>query len=420
VKQNRILIVDDSVTITTVLASRLEKFNFEIVVAHDFETASQIVAHDQNFFLAVLDLNLPDAANGEIVDYMLSKGIPSVVMTGNYRDEQRAYYSSKPIIDYVLKDSPWSLEYIVSLAKRIYDNQDITILIVDDSSTIRSTYHMLLDIHNYNAIEAENGAVALKLLEEHGNSVKLVLTDYNMPVMDGFELIPKIREKFSKEDLSIIGLSASDRSVSAKFLKLGANDFLSKSFIKEEFYARVMQNIDSLKLMQRLRDIAMKDHLTNLFNRHYFFDEAKKIINSAKKKKLKVFVAMIDIDFFKKINDRYGHQVGDAVLVDFSRRIDNYISSKSGQTVVARFGGEEFIALSTDYPDSCDFVDTFENLRKDTEDIPVRCGNDDVFYTISTGLALANEEKDLDAMVKSADDSLYVAKENGRNRVVIN
>ena len=415
---NKILIVDDSTTITSILKHRLELFNFDIVVANNFIDAAHIVESGERFFMAILDLILPDAPNGEIVDYMLSKNIPAVVMTGNYRDEQRAEFSKKTIIDYVLKDSPWSLEYIVSLTKRIYDNQNTTVLVVDDSNTIRKTYRKLLEIQNYKVVEAENGKVALDVLRELHNEVKLILTDYNMPVMDGFELITRIRAIYSKEDMFIIGLSAeSDRSISAKFLKLGANDFLSKSFIKEEFYARVSQNIDSLNLIIRLKNIAMRDHLTGLYNRHYFFSSAEKQLKIAKDSNDKAFLAMIDIDYFKSVNDTYGHQVGDEVLVSFSNQLKSIVGRQLPGSIIARFGGEEFVIMYFDNNPKIDFIDVLENLRTEVETSPVKYGELEVSFTISIGVSLAN--RDLDKMIKVADDSLYVAKENGRNMLVL-
>jgi len=417
----RILVVDDSTTITSVLCRRLLEYDMDVVVANNFKEAIKLVETGNKYFLALLDLNLPDAANGEVVGYMLSNNIPSVVMTGNYHEKQRLSYSEKPIIDYVLKDSPWSLKYIVKLANRIYQNQSISILVVDDSGTIRRSYRRLLEIHKYNVIEAVDGKDALNKLKEYSGEIKLIITDYNMPQMDGFGLVAKVRQKFTKEEIAIIGLSAeSDRSVSAKFLKLGANDFLSKSFIKEEFYARVTQNIDSLELIEHLKDIAMKDHLTGLYNRRYFFSVAEKLIKSAKKEGLAAFVGMIDIDHFKKVNDVYGHQVGDIVLVDFSAQLKKVIGSLLSNYAIARFGGEEFIVISIDSADNNNFIEAFEVLRKDVEATVKTVEDVDVRYTISMGISLANESRTLDEMIKNADDSLYVAKNNGRNRIVIN
>jgi diguanylate cyclase (GGDEF)-like protein len=238
--------------------------------------------------------------------------------------------------------------------------------------------------------------------------------------MNGFELVPKIRELYSKEDIAIIGLSSSDRNVSARFLKLGANDFLSKDFIKEEFYARITQNLRNVRLVQRLRSIAMTDHLTGLFNRRFFFEEAKKQIAQAKRQKSNVFVAMMDIDFFKKVNDTYGHQIGDEVLVDFSSRIKHSVSSKLTGCVAARFGGEEFVILCAGLSDASEFVGALEEFRTDVEENPVDCGSVTVPYTVSIGIALSDTSDYLDAMIKNADNSLYEAKENGRNQIIIN
>ncbi len=417
---NKILIVDDSPTILSILRSYMMDAQFiNVFTAGDYHEAKGILDNDTDYFMAILDLNLPDAPNGEIVDLFLSHNIPSVVMTGNYNEDQRLRFEHVDIVDYVLKDSPSNLDYIVKLVKRVYENQWVSVLIVDDSKFIRNKYKELLEVHNYNVLTAEDGQQALYVLGEHSRDIRLVLTDYNMPVMDGFSLVSNIRKKYSKEDVSIIGLSGgTEYSVSAKFLKLGANDFLAKSFIKEEFYARVTQNIENLDMIRRLKDMAMRDHLTGLYNRRYFFVTAEKQINDAKTNGGTFYVAMIDIDFFKKVNDTYGHQAGDSVIRVLADELKKVFSDEKRYSV-ARFGGEEFIVISSGSAQDGDYIEKIEALRKNIESFSVESEGKNIKFTISIGVALHNDEKNLEHMIKDADDCLYIAKENGRNRIVV-
>ncbi|MFP3929281.1 MAG: diguanylate cyclase, partial [Desulfobacteraceae bacterium] len=200
--------------------------------------------------------------------------------------------------------------------------------------------------------------------------------------------------------------------VSAKFLKLGANDFLAKPFSTEEFYARVTQNIELMEFIEELRETAIRDPMTKLYNRRYFFEEGPKLLEEADKAGVPVTMAMIDIDRFKDINDRFGHEAGDAVIV----RVADFLTQAFGKShVISRFGGEEFCVLA--YGLSSDrssrFFDDFRRLVEHSE---VRCSGDRIRFTVSVGV-VTGMHRSLDALIREADRLLYSAKRHGRNRV---
>jgi diguanylate cyclase (GGDEF)-like protein len=351
---------------------------------------------------------------------MLDVDVPAIIMTGNYDEKHRDHFFKKNIIDYVLKDSSWCYGYLITLANRLLKNKKINVLVVDDSRSIRKHYLRLLSLHNYNVIEAENGVFGLKQVKELGNNIKLIITDYNMPAMDGFGLVNKVRELYSKDEIAIIGLSNSDDpSISAKFLKLGANDYLSKGFIKEEFYARVTQNLDNIELIEKLKDIAMKDHLTTLYNRHYFYEFVSRYFNKGLDDNLTSYVTMIDLDHFKNINDTYGHQAGDIILKEFSKRIKMVIENKLINVITARFGGEEFIVFCRDRRGVDRVAAVFEEIREYMDKVPIKAEGTDIKATISIGVHKASPDETYEEAIKKADDALYTAKETGRNQVII-
>ncbi len=178
----------------------------------------------------LLDLNLPDAQHGEIVDFVLGKDIPSIVFTAQFEEEIRAQMLNKKVIDYVLKDSPSTIGYLVSLVHRIKNNMHTKTLVVDDSKSSRKHLVDLLRLQKLQVFEAQSGVEALAMLEKYPD-ISLVVTDYHMDNMDGLALTHNIRKKFSHEDLAIIGVSSYGNNViSAKFIKHGANDFLNKPF----------------------------------------------------------------------------------------------------------------------------------------------------------------------------------------------
>jgi len=197
-----ILLVEDAKFFRSVIKSQIEKqLGFHVTCAETYAEACQILDEKADkFFLALLDLNLPDAPKGEIVDYVISKSVPALVFSGHFNEELRDHLMQQNIIDYVVKDSPASIEYVISTVKRLYQNQFSKVLLVDDSKTARYQIHSLLSRYKFQVLEANDGLEALKILNENPD-ISLVITDYNMPNLDGFELTKKIRTHYSKREL---------------------------------------------------------------------------------------------------------------------------------------------------------------------------------------------------------------------------
>ncbi|MCK5613322.1 response regulator, partial [Candidatus Pacearchaeota archaeon] len=318
---DKVLIVEDSNFFSSLLKKKIEnRLGLEVIVAPTFAKAREIVeSNEHEFFLSILDLNLPDTESDEVVNYILCKGMSAAVFTSNMTSEMRQNILGKNIVDYVLKDSPSSIDYVVSLVERLQKNAKLTAMIVEDSSATRNYIASLLRLYRFKVIEAEDGAEALKLIEATPN-LALIITDYNMPNMNGVEMIKSIRTKISKAELPIIGLSASGSyagsagEISARFIKLGANDFLNKPFLQEEFFYRINQTLEFAEHVRALNDMATKDYLTGLYNRRYVVNAGKQLIASRNRNHSSFIVAMMDIDYFKKVNDTYGHEAGDLVL----------------------------------------------------------------------------------------------------------
>ncbi len=414
VKKN-ILIIENNKTISNIMKKALmEDMSVEVFQAFSWDEVKALLDEKTDFFVAVMGVILKDTSRGEIADYIMSKGIPSIVLTGTFDEQLRSDLLSKNVIDYVLKQGMECIDHIKSLITRLYMNQQIKALVVDDSRVLRSHYKNLLTNHQYQVIEAVDGEDALEKLAEH-KDVKLVITDYHMPRMDGSELVQRIRHKYNNNEMIIIGISAQGNALlPARFLKTGANDFLKKPFEVEEFYARVTQNIEYMEMVQKLRDAAIKDPLTKLFNRRHYFDAGEKIFTEAKQKGIPLTVTMMDIDFFKKINDTYGHDGGDVALKHLSGLLLGMMTDKH---LLARFGGEEFCILSR----GLDLEATrlfFDDIRSCVEASSVTYDNQTINFTISVGISDDRNET-LQEMINHADEMLYQAKKGGRNRVVI-
>jgi len=246
-----ILIVEDSKLFAFVLNQKVSQLKtFKPFVANNYSEALALL-EKENFFAAILDLVIPGGENGEILDQTLAKKIPSIVLTGRDDKEFRSKISSLDIVDYVIKESNEDISYSVNMLDRINKNQKIKVLVVDDSRMFRSYITHLLSLHLFEIHTAENGQEGLDVLEQHPD-IKLILTDYNMPVMDGLAFTKALRRKYRKETHAVIVLSATDdEGVSSRFLKFGANDYIQKPFSNEEFFSRIYLNIENIENTRR-------------------------------------------------------------------------------------------------------------------------------------------------------------------------
>ncbi len=415
----KILMVEDSPFFGSVFRKQLEQLlGTSIDLAISMQETVDILARQQGYYdAAILDLDLPDAHNGEIVPLVLKHNIPAIVFTANVTDEVRQFVWKHKVVDYVVKSNSSSLDYLASLLRRISKNKKVQILVVDDSSFFRKVVADLLKVQQLQVLTAKDGEEALAVMGDNP-AVKMVITDYNMPKMDGVTLTENLRKEFSRDQLAIIGVSAEgDAVMAARFIKSGANDFIIKqSFLPEEFYCRVNQNLDFLDHVFEIKEAATRDHLTGLYNRRYFFTKAALLVDMAHKVRQPVSCGMLDIDYFKNVNDTYGHQVGDVVLQKLAQVM---IAQLRGLGVVARMGGEEFCVVIT----GMGVENTklfFITLCEAVASTPIDVGGDHepLRITVSIGVVVSAVAS-LDELIRVADQNLYLAKEQGRNRVVM-
>jgi len=411
-----ILLVEDAKFFRSVIKSQIEKqLDYRVTCAETYAEACAIIEEKgDQFFLALLDLNLPDAPDGEIVEYVIKNSIPSIVFSGQFNEELRDHIMQQNIIDYVVKDSPASIEYVISTVKRLHNNQFVKVLLVDDSKTARYQMQGLLHRYKFQVLEAKDGLEALKILDENPD-IQLVITDYNMPNLDGFELTKKIRTHYSKRQMCIIGVSTyGNHALSAKFIKVGANDFITKPFLNEEFFCRISQNIEMLEHINALKDSLITDYLTGLRNRRYLFERGQTMLDEIQSKGGYLIAAMADIDHFKAVNDTYGHDGGDEALKQVSSLLR---ASLGDHGLVARIGGEEFCILMLK-EDVNEVASLFETARIEIENSPVLYGNREINLSISIGISW-KKTPSLEDLINAADGCLYTSKENGRNRITI-
>lgn len=304
---------------------------------------------------------------------------------------------------------------------RIMKN-DTTVLVVDDNPENLKVLGNLLRDNGYSPVIAKTGTMALEYLKKEKPS--LVLLDIMMPEMDGYETCRRMVNDPNTRDIPVIFLSAKNNPDDiVKGFEAGGVDYVSKPFQNSEILARIGTHVKLQKMRIQLEEKnallaeqAIKDFLTGLFNRRYFIEQFERDLSRAKRYGRDLTLMMLDIDHFKSINDSYGHAVGDEVLKMLGSIGKEFVRNTD---VFARIGGEEFAVILTETNISGGRA-IAERFREKIQGISVPARTGAARFTVSIGLAQAlNDDATIDGIMKNADDALYHAKHNGRNRVEI-
>ena len=404
-----ILVIEDSPLVLKILEHLFRKeTGFQpIFCASMGEAQVMLETSAELFFAAIVDLNLPDAPDGEIVDVVMGYHLPCIVLSGTYNEQRRDQMLLKGVVDYVLKESQHSYEYAFRLLHRLESNSEVKILIAEDSDATRHYIRHVLTPHRYQILEACDGDDALRILKEQPD-IDLLVVDHSMPGLSGFDLVKLLRQKMKRHELIILGLSADTKgSLSAKFIKHGADDFLRKPFCPEELNCRVMSTLERRDLLRALKQAAQFDALTGLNNRRAFYEHGQQLFQQARSGGRDLSVAMIDLDFFKRINDEHGHASGDAALIGFARAF----SATFPDALLGRLGGEEFAMVSQQ--DAATLSDTLDQLRSHCATLKYAIGAPPLSF--SAGIYHGAPD-DLESLLHQADLRLYQAKNLGRGR----
>ena len=290
------------------------------------------------------------------------------------------------------------------------------ILVVDDQAiNIQVLYQVFCKDHQ--VFMATNGKQALALCA--AQQPDLVLLDIMMPEMDGLEVCRRIKADPLTREIPVIFVTAStDEESEAQGLDAGAVDFISKPVNPRIVRARVATHITLKKQSDLLRSLAYLDGLTGVNNRRFFDEQLAKEWARAVRTSTGISVLMIDVDFFKRYNDTYGHQEGDDCLRSVARAIKSSMARPSDQ--MARYGGEEFVCLLPD-TDLSGALLVAEKIRKSIEalQLPHAASETSRFVTVSVGVCsqAAPASSTAAALILQADAQLYAAKRSGRNRI---
>lgn len=435
-----IMVVDDSATIRKIIQRELAKADYEVILAKNGMEAMAILEWaDPLPDLITLDVDMPKM-NGfqvcqKIKQYAESEdprkqetsNIPIIFVSANDTVENRERGYELEVIDFIGK--PFAPGTILTAIGNILNSQeqfpDMTALVVEDSPFVRRIVRNILARHGLTIHDVENGEEALEVIKREKFNIDIVITDHIMPGMSGEELCRTLRSLEALEQVPIFFISSIDsKETILDFFRVGASDYLSKPFIEEEFRARIVTHLRNRKYVKQLEYLnyrlqyqAEHDGLTGIYNRGYFQSELGGLFAHCKHTGQELTCILMDLDFFKQVNDNFGHAFGDLVLIEFSKLLSR---NRRNSDIAARYGGEEFVVLLPD-TNLEDGVAIAEQIRTTAEGHIYSDGKTELQVTASFGVAsLQNHNpNNPDKLLSMADAALYEAKEHGRNKVMI-
>ncbi|MDD2372980.1 MAG: diguanylate cyclase [Syntrophomonadaceae bacterium] len=293
------------------------------------------------------------------------------------------------------------------------------VLIADDDALSRKILEDCLSEWGYDILMAHNGNEAWDILEKIDRPNMAVL-DWMMPGMDGVEICRKLRQLKLPNYVYVILLTArSKREDVISGLESGADDYIIKPFNREELKSRLKIGQRIIELEHRILRLASTDYLTGLLNRRAFLERLERELNRCQREASPMGIIIMDIDHFKRVNDNFGHQVGDLVLQELSHTL---VELCRVYDFTGRYGGEEFIVCLPG-ADKWNTYQIAERMRSTIESKKTFLLDKKSNVSVTASFGIVSMEpgqiKSADRLINEADEALYRAKEQGRNRVVM-
>jgi two-component system cell cycle response regulator len=297
------------------------------------------------------------------------------------------------------------------------------ILLAEDSAFYRRMIAKHLHEWGFDFVDARDGKEAWKVLVQQ-DGPKLALLDWVLPEIEGIEICRRLRSRpeGAPYTYTVLLTAKSQKQEMLEAMDAGADDFLAKPFDPAELKARLLAGKRIVELQQKLVSTndalhfaASHDFLTRVWNRGEILAFLRREMVRSRRSTTPLGVILVDVDNFKQINDKLGHQAGDRVLVELARQFSKNLREYDG---VGRYGGEEFLLILP----GCDLAITTRRaneIRVLISNEPVVSDSTTTSITVSMGVALAESGETVDSLLHRADTALYQAKRNGRNRVEI-
>lgn len=448
----RILVVDDVVPNVKILEAKLSVEYYDVITAYNGPDALEL-AREKSPDLILLDVMMPQMDGFEVCQRLKkdpkTAHIPVIMVTALSETADRVQglesgaddFLTKPVDDVALfarvksllrlkmMMDEFRLREATSFDLGVINPNDedgnavirARILAIDDNDFSSQQLRQIYD-DKYDLIIESNMEEAQVLAR--GGDFDLAVVSLGATSFDPLRFCSRIRTFEETRQLPLLTLvDEADSDKLVKGLELGVNDYVMRPIDKNELIVRTKTQVLRKQYQDRLRhnyhrsmELAVTDALTGLYNRRYMTNHLETLQKSAVQDYKPVSLLILDIDFFKKVNDTHGHDVGDAVLKQFSGRM---IKSVRGIDLACRYGGEEFVVVMPD-TDLAVALGVAERLRREVADVPFKIPTSDLQLDVSCsiGVAMSMESESSDSLIKRADEAMYQAKRNGRNRVV--
>jgi two-component system cell cycle response regulator len=449
----RVLVVDDILSNVKLLEAKLTAEYFEVVTAYSGQEAlEKMDANEPDIVL--LDVMMPGMDGFEVCRRIRSNPktahVPVVMVTALDQPTDRVAgldagaddFLTKPVDDAALFARVRSLVRLKLMMDELRMREETgqnmglvdpaesliqadvrgNILIIEDRPESVAWFETALTPQNQiSSVDSFEEAV----VRVRGGDYDLIVVSLGLRGFDGLRLCSQLRSLPEGRNVPIlVVVSDGERRKLAQALEMGVNDYLTRPVDKNELIARVRTQLRKKSYADRLREnvqlsleMAITDQLTGLHNRRYMSRHLDTLITSAHKSAKPIAFLIMDIDYFKSVNDTYGHDIGDEVLREFAARIS---ANVRGIDLACRYGGEEFVVVMPD-TDVAFAYTVAERLRQSVEANPFQISRDpdQLDITISIGIAGSEGNEDsADALLHRADQALYRAKREGRNRVI--
>ena len=421
------LVIEPSRLYQSILSQVLSDKQFEIVIK---ESGHDGLAYIKNHpvDLICLSMQLPDIDGIQLCSRIransnnLKTAIVMITANEDKDNLQNALIAGATEVFYKneLAEFSFYLDYFMEGLGR-ETNIPGRIIYIEDQKSLAMVTMALLKEQGYQVTHFTNADDALCELQE--SEYDLVLTDLMLEgKKSGYALVREIKQLTGRyADIPILAISGlTDMHRKIELLKSGVSDYIEKPVIDEELLARVQNLVRMRHLLDKvetqraeMRELAMLDQLTKLYNRHYLMDAGPKKLSESIRHKIDMSLLVIDLDHFKNINDTHGHDVGDEVLIEVAATIRSLCRNED---IAARFGGEEFIVV-LNHCNEANALNKAETIREHISNLDIH----GIKVTASVGVTALSFETDSDfaMLFKKADKAVYKAKEKGRNRVEI-
>ncbi|EOF7235299.1 diguanylate cyclase [Campylobacter coli] len=409
----KILLIDDNKMLGKLLAKKIQTtLNCEVDIV--FSLAETKALPDDEYFLTFADLCLPDAPNGEVVDYVLTKNWPVIVLTASNDKATKDKFMDKDILDYIFKESDTCIDQIIDSIVKLERYAKTKVILALSKLPERNEIKKILTQRKFNVLAAAHGEEAMSYLNDN-NDVKLIIADANMPVISGSELLSEVRTRFGDHDLGVIILGDKDDALESSLLINGANEYLIKPLNKESFNCRLDRCLNYMANMQFLSIYNNLDPISGVKNSNALLNCVEDYLNEISGKEEEFAFAFLDIDNLRNLNEEYGYEVGDKIVKICADEASNEVK---GRDIVGRYSPEKIcIVLKNVSQERA--IKILSRIRVNIKKAGILVNLDEVFFTASIGVVFAKSGDQFETLINKASEALSQAKANGKDRVEV-